>query len=268
MPNIFEISHKLPKFLKNAQDFPELLENSRKCKKKKIENNFQKYPDKCKFQEFSKLFPNSGSVQTSTHLDIFSIPDIKQDLTIIYAFCRVTDDMIDTPESTDLKKERLDIIVKFLNQLFRHRHVKNYFEWTEDIEDSAQKIDWPYFENCLSDEELSAFRSVTLIAYYLPHEPFYELVEGYKWDIDEKPVRNELDLMEYSKYVASSVATLCTFIFCYKSNQWPDNFGPACQCMIENARKMGMVTQIQHFIFNNFIWFTVQVSFHCRFCKL
>lgn len=169
------------------------------------------------------------------------ISEIKQDLTIIYAFCRVTDDMIDIPESTDLKKERLNVMIKFLNQLFHHRQSKNYFEWTEEIEDYKQKIDWPYFEKCLSDGELSAFRSISRIAYYLPHQPFYELVEGYKWDIEEKPVRNEFDLMEYSKYVASSVATLCIFVCCYKSNQWPDNFGPACQYMIENARKMGMV---------------------------
>lgn len=163
-------------------------------------------------------------------------------MTIIYAFCRVTDDMIDTPQSAALKTERLDVIVKFLNELFQNRKIKSFFEWTEEIDDIEKKIDWKYFAKNLSEKELSAFRSISRIAYSLPHEPFYELVEGYKWDIEEKPVRNELDLMEYSKYVASSVATLCTFTFCYKSGQWPDKFGAACQFMIENARKMGMVS--------------------------
>lgn len=173
---------------------------------------------------------------------MFNFADIKQDLTIIYAFLRVTDDMIDVPQSAAPKKERMEVIVKFLNELFRHRKVESFFEWTEENDDIEKTINWDYFEEYLSDVELSAFRSLCRIAYYLPHEPFYELIEGYKWDIEEKPIRNELDLMEYSKYIASSVATLCTFTFCHRSNQWPDKFGPACQSMIDNARKMGMVS--------------------------
>ncbi|XP_031621320.1 bifunctional lycopene cyclase/phytoene synthase-like [Contarinia nasturtii] len=164
--------------------------------------------------------------------------DIKQDLTILYAFCRVTDDMVDNEHSIELKKERIRVIVEFLDQLFSNRTIKSEYCWERN--GSSPKIDWKYFEETLTKEQLSSFRAIARISYYMPSEPFYELVEGYKWDIDGRPVLHENDLIEYSKYVASSVATLCTFVFCHKGYKWPDTIGP----MLENARKMGLVLQI------------------------
>lgn len=159
----------------------------------------------------------------------------------MYAFCRVTDDMIDNENSIELKKNRLNVIIEFLDQLFENRIPTKNYNWTLRDESNPSSIRWKYFEENLSSEQLSSFRSISRIAYYLPQEPFYELVDGYKWDIDGRLVNTENDLLEYSKCVASSVATLCTFIFCHKSYRWPDNFGPKCQTMLENARKMGLV---------------------------
>lgn len=168
-----------------------------------------------------------------------TLSDIKQDLTILYAFCRVTDDMVDNEHSIELKKERVRTILEFLNQLFANRRVTTEYCWQTN--ESEPVIDWKYFEKQLTHEQLCSFRAIARIAYYMPQEPFYELIEGYKWDIDGRAVLNENDLIEYSKYVASSVATLCTFVFCHKSYQWPDDMGPKCRSMLENARKMGLV---------------------------
>lgn len=168
-----------------------------------------------------------------------SFTDIKQDLTILYAFCRVTDDMVDNEHSVELKKERVRVILEFLDQLFSNRTITAEYCWKTNGSDPV--IDWKYFEKQLTAEQLCSFRAIARIAYYMPQEPFYELVEGYKWDIDGRPVLNENDLIEYSKYVASSVATLCTFVFCHKSYKWPDKMGPKCRSMLENARKMGLV---------------------------
>lgn len=165
--------------------------------------------------------------------------DIKQDLTILYAFCRVTDDMVDNENSVELKKKRMHVISTFLDQLFSNRKVTSEYCW--EVIAPQPKIDWAYFERVLSSEQLCSFRAISRIAYYLPQEPFYELVDGYEWDIAGRCVQNENDLIEYSKYVASSVATLCTFVFCHKSYQWPDRMGPKCRTMLENARKMGLV---------------------------
>lgn len=158
----------------------------------------------------------------------------------MYAFCRVTDDMVDNEHDVELKKERVRTILKFLDQLFANRRITSDYCW-EVTTSSDVTIDWKYFEKQLTNEQIASFRAIARIAYYMPQEPFYELVEGYKWDIDGRAVLNENDLIEYSKYVASSVATLCSFVFCHKSYQWPDRMGPKCKSMLENARKMGMV---------------------------
>lgn len=151
--------------------------------------------------------------------------------------------MVDNEHSVDLKKERVRVILEFLDQLFSNRKIKSEYCWETISSDPI--IDWKHFEKQLTKEQLSSFRAITRIAYYMPQEPFYELVEGYKWDIDGRAVLHENDLIEYSKYVASSVATLCTFVFCHKSYKWPDNMGSKSRSMLENARKMGLVSLIK-----------------------
>lgn len=178
------------------------------------------------------------------------ISDIKHDLSILYAFCRVTDDMIDNETEASERKKQLSIIIEFLDQLFNNRKMINYFVWhnkSNARHSSKDRVNWSYFSEHLTPVQLAAFRAISRIAHYLPQAPFYELMEGYKWDIDGRLVKDEEELKLYSSYVASSVATLCTFIICTRSNYWPDNFGKKCVNMIEHARGMGMVGHIKQF---------------------
>lgn len=168
---------------------------------------------------------------------------IRIDLSILYGYARVTDDMIDNQQGTQARQEKLSIINKFLDQLFASRP-KN--KWTYDVPtkmDPTEKvtINWKEFEHLLSDEELAAFRSLTHIVYYLPSEPFYELSRGYAWDIEGKKVETEADLLEYSSYVASSIGILCTFVMCYKSGKFPNGVTKEHISMIERAKEMGQV---------------------------
>lgn len=163
--------------------------------------------------------------------------------------------MVDNCHSKELKKNRLNVIIEFLNQLFANRTDVSCYTW-KLLSDRESSIDWKYFERQLTKKELSAFRAVSRIAFYLPQEPFYELVEGYKWDIDGRAVRHENDLIEYSEYVASSVATLSTFVFCHKCCRWPDEVGPKTRSMLENARQMGLVSVLY---FSTFRTYVVQV---------
>lgn len=158
---------------------------------------------------------------------------------ILYAFCRVTDDMIDDDSGIELKKQRLSITLTFLDQLYSNRKITSEYCW--DVIAPKPQINWPYFERVLNNDQLSAFRSLSRIAYYLPQEPFYELMDGYEWDIVGRCVQNENDLIKYTNLVASSISVMMTFVFCHKSNQWPDRMGPKCRTMIENARKIGVV---------------------------
>lgn len=154
--------------------------------------------------------------------------------------------MIDRESEVAEREKQLTLITKFLDQLFSDREGNiGYFDWRlkeKSAERSTDLVDWVYFEEHLSVEQLAAFRAISRIVHYLPQQPFYELVDGYKWDIDGRLVEDEDDLKLYSSYVASSVATLCTFIVCTRSNYWPDNFGEKCEVMIEHARNMGMVS--------------------------
>lgn len=172
--------------------------------------------------------------------------DVKQDLTILYAFCRVTDDMVDNEISVEQKRHQVNLITHFLNQLFSNRQITDVYTWKCDESLNYPPIDWKYFKTHLNEKQMASFRSIARISYYMPQEPFYELVQGYIWDIEQRTVRCDDDLLQYSKYVASSVATLCTFVFCQKTYQWPDSFGPKCTSMLENARKMGLVIEYHY----------------------
>lgn len=149
--------------------------------------------------------------------------------------------MVDNEHSIQQKKRQVQTITAFLDQLFANRNITSEYCW-KSFDHATPNIDWDYFEQHLSNEQMASFRAIARISYYLPQEPFYELIDGYNWDIEGKAVYTEDDLIEYSKYVASSVATLCTFVFCYKSNRWPDKMNTKCRSMIENARKMGLVS--------------------------
>ncbi|KAJ6635851.1 Bifunctional lycopene cyclase/phytoene synthase [Pseudolycoriella hygida] len=185
---------------------------------------------------------NEGSKTFSVAANCFPNA-VRQDLTTLYAFCRVTDDMVDNEHSMELKTHRLKVIEEFLDQLFANR--VNVYNYTWKVTSNSEpSIDWNYFRKQLTDKQLRSFRGIARISFYLPQEPFYELVKGYKWDIDGRMTHSENDLIEYSKYVASSVATLCTFLFCHKCREWPDQMGPKSISMLENARKMGLVLQI------------------------
>jgi len=75
---------------------------------------------------------------------------IRQDLSILYAFCRVTDDMIDDISlSTDQKEEKLNLIRNFVNDLFGNRTMKSDWKYSLNMElKSAQTppfIDWSLY---------------------------------------------------------------------------------------------------------------------------
>jgi 15-cis-phytoene synthase/lycopene beta-cyclase len=101
-------------------------------------------------------------------------------------------------------------------------------------------IDWAHYRQELSDEELSCFRAISRISFYMPRKPFYELLEGYRWDVAGKSVENESDLLLYSSYVAGSVGTLCVYVMLYKSGVSLTE--DIRDYIIGKAQKMGQVS--------------------------
>lgn len=157
----------------------------------------------------------------------------------MYAFCRVTDDMIDDKSlDIDEKKHKLELIETFINELFCDR--KSDYDVKKNSHDV--KIDWVKYQSQLTDLEISCFRAMSRTAFYLPRKPFYELLAGYRWDIDGRLVRNEADLMEYCNYVAGSVGVLCVFVIMYRCNDEKLDLIKNYDYVIDKAQQMGRVS--------------------------
>jgi len=75
---------------------------------------------------------------------------VRQDLCILYAFCRVTDDMMDDILlSREQKEEKLSLIRNFLNHLFGNRTLKAEWKYSLNIDFQSPQIppvmDWSYY---------------------------------------------------------------------------------------------------------------------------
>lgn len=147
--------------------------------------------------------------------------------------------MIDDKSSdTDKKKCKLELIETFINELFSDR--KSDYEVKKNPHDV--KIDWAKYQSQLTDLEVSCFRAMSRTAFYMPRKPFYELLAGYRWDIDGRIVRNEADLIEYCNYVAGSVGVLCVFVIKYRCDDEKFDMIKNYEYVIDKAHQMGRVS--------------------------
>lgn len=153
--------------------------------------------------------------------------------------------MIDDGHTVDSKKVQLDIIRNFITNLFyqREEHKAHLHSWSHQHKsyDEQDNIVWISLKQSLTAEQLSAFKSLSRIAYYLPSEPFYDLIDGYQWDVEQKPFRNEADLIEYGRLVSSSCTMLFLYLLCNKDSRWTHNLGDGTKCLITNIQKIGVV---------------------------
>ncbi|KAI8642701.1 Squalene/phytoene synthase-domain-containing protein [Parasitella parasitica] len=155
---------------------------------------------------------------------------IRQELGVLYAFCRVTDDLCD--DETVLIQERrqqLKTIRQFVNDLFGQKS------------SSPHVIDWDLYNGKLPDSCISAFKSFTRLRDVLEADAIHELLNGYKWDLDRRSILNKDDLRRYSACVASSVGEMCTRIILAHSDN--KNTRKESQWIIQRAREMGLVLQ-------------------------
>lgn len=161
------------------------------------------------------------------------------DLIILYGFCRVTDNMIDNNLDTDQKWHKYNVVRAFVDELFADRRSDCDVKTTPD----DVCIDWPRYQAELTDQEIASFRAVSRIAFYLPRGPFDELLAGYRWDIDGRPVKDEDDLLLYSSYVAGSVGALCVHVMMYRCDNGQHELADNYDFVIDKARQMGRVSR-------------------------
>ncbi len=134
------------------------------------------------------------------------LPLEKRDaMNTVYAFCRQTDDIVDTgSEASDLKYERLH-------------------KWRIELEKSLSGF---------SDYQLLNKLASTIQKFNIPLEPFFELLKGMEMDLQKSRYLTFDDLQLYCYRVASTVGLMCIEIFGYKHASARDfavNLGIALQ---------------------------------------
>lgn len=163
---------------------------------------------------------------------------IRLDLIILYAFCRVTDEMFDSKTDEKKKKLKLELSKQFISEIFADRK-SDY-----DVKKTPQevKIDWKKYESEFTDVELSSYRAVSRIAFFLPRKPFEELFAGYQWDLEFTLVRNEKDLMLYTSYVAGSIGAMCLYVIMYRYGNDMNDLVDKADYLTKHAYKIGQVS--------------------------
>lgn len=150
----------------------------------------------------------------------------RQDLGILYGFCRATDDLCDDESvSVETRKDQLNLTRHFVQEIFSQKT-------------NTPVVDWDFYSRQLPSSCVSAFKTFTRLRHILHVDAIEELLEGYEWDLERKPVLNQNDLYKYSACVASSVGEMCTRILLFHDYRLSDSW------IIARAREMGMVLQL------------------------
>lgn len=170
---------------------------------------------------------------------------LRLDLILLYAFCRVGDDLVDNANSAEEAEGWISHLALFLKASY-------------STNNSAQKL----------DGALAPFPPVSrailalLPSRYLPSEPLFSLLEGFRSDVQfsslkEKPASNQTaqfpiktasELETYASRVASTVAELCLQLV-YYHNPERDTYADQSaskksrdRCVASGA-KMGLALQ-------------------------
>lgn len=175
-------------------------------------------------------------------------------MVIVYAFGRVTDEMFDSDVDPAKKQRDLKMCYDYINEIFPNRktnfHVKRKPE--------SLNIDWAKYERRLNDSEIASFRALARIAYYLPPQMFYDLLDAYRLDISGKMYETEEDLMTYTHRIAGITAlTVCIIMY----RDYNDRYFEIVEkgkngLIIGKAYEMGQVSCFQtnffiYFLMNN-----------------
>jgi phytoene synthase len=131
--------------------------------------------------------PPRAEKKSNFFLGFLLLPKAKREaLSAVYAYCRLIDDIVDTPETPkDEARRRLDF-------------------WREEIERLFQGA---------PTHDVSRALLKPIADYKMPKEPFLEMIRGCAMDLDGTRYETIADLESYMRGVASSVGIMCVHIF-------------------------------------------------------
>jgi 15-cis-phytoene synthase len=147
----------------------------------------------------------SQNRKSSFYYSFLILPRPKRDaLETIYAFCRITDDIVD---EGDNEKEKHALLL----------------QWTEELKRSLYGISRYSLLNKLAS---------IIHRFHIPIEHFYELIKGMEMDLVNTRYGTFSELEQYCYRVASTVGLICAEVFGYmneRTKQYAINLGLALQ---------------------------------------
>ncbi|KAH6697531.1 terpene synthase [Plectosphaerella plurivora] len=129
---------------------------------------------------------------------------LRIDLTLLYSYCRLADDLVDDAENSTESAEWVEKL---------HKHLELRYSKPSVLQPGENQASLKYATENFPTASLSGLG--LLPAHLLPKRPLDELLEGFKMDLgfDEAagsfPIANEKDLELYASRVASTVGQLC-----------------------------------------------------------
>jgi len=151
---------------------------------------------------------------------------IRMDLTLLYSYCRLADDLIDNAESP---KEALGWISK----------LKGHLDSVYCAPKAANAQDF-----VRANFPPSAHSALELLpSHIVSAEPLYALLEGFRTDVEftterESPIREESDLQLYAARVASTIGEMCLNIVFHHTGHKDDR-----PLLYTAAKEMGIALQ-------------------------
>ncbi|ORY67322.1 Phytoene synthase [Pseudomassariella vexata] len=169
---------------------------------------------------------------------------LRIDLILLYAFCRVADDLVDESRTETVAHDWITKLTGYLDLVYSSN---------DAVAASDAKVQ-SYVEKNFPASTQSALK--LLPTKLLPSEPLYELLEGFKMDLsfsqtgnngkgphlpEKYPIRNEDDLQLYASRVASTVGELCLWLVFHHSKTKLSSDKQAV--LVQASRTMGHALQ-------------------------
>ncbi|KAH9828100.1 Phytoene synthase [Teratosphaeria destructans] len=143
---------------------------------------------------------------------------LRNDLTILYSFCRVADDLIDNAQTTNEAKEWIDKLRRYLDHCYAGDVKRDDGTMIAAKDVNAGPATMYAMSNFPPENVLTLF---FLPTDRLAKEPLYELLKGFEMDLSftsaspNGPIKSETDLDLYGGRVAGTVALLCIQLALY-----------------------------------------------------
>lgn len=240
---------------------------------------------KARITSFESTQATLSKHSKSFHTASYIFPsNVRKDLVILYAFCRVLDDFCDESETQEEAKQLIDMSKEWLDLLYspstplespslsgggggekgdkkslNGHHVGVTATATAGRSTSASHgvatstpsnfVLSTFLHKRVPEDAQPAFYLLSTISNKIPRYPFDDLIAGYEWDLagqgpSQRPISTTEDLVEYSRLVASSVAEMCVWAMWANEGISPDLSEEDKRYVLSKAASMGVALQI------------------------